>query len=142
VRERARRIAHVLLCAVASPTLPKTTEALCATVRTPAFRISPRTLRAWCEVERTTVQALLDFVHVLRAVIEASRDGYGLSECLDVSDPRTVANLLRRGALAGLEREPLPSVEAYCVRQRYITNRIVVNEVLQGWLSGAARAGS
>ena len=80
-----------------------------------------------------TGQSLLDFVHVFQAVVDANRNGCGVSECLDVAEPRSVDRLLARGDLLDLARRSAPSVEVFCARQRYITNGRVVDAIDAWW---------
>lgn len=135
-RDRARKLAYVAIRGILAPERPATTEELCATATTPSFRVSPRTIRAWSEVDHDTGQGLLDFVHGFRAVLEAHDAGSRFSIGLDFAEPRAVARFLARGGLSDFDRLPAPSVETFCRQQRFVTNARVVDRIVRWWQEG------
>jgi hypothetical protein len=131
IPERSRSLARVVVWAIDAAVEPRTTADLSALAGRRGLRVSPRTLRAWSLLEATTVQAVLDFIHVARAIVLAAENGSDLSVCLDVREPRTVTRLLARGGLDEWARTPAPTFDGFCAAQRYIGSRLVVEEILR-----------
>jgi CheY-like chemotaxis protein len=93
--------------------------------------VSVGALRNWCRTAGLRPKRSLNFARVLRAVIRQPKEGKRAEDWLNVTDKRTLANLLTLGAPA-TTRKPseLPvSLEAFLEQQTWICEPSAVAEV-------------
>lgn len=93
--------------------------------------VSRGALRVWCKAAGVSARACLDFLRVLRAVVRSRNQKLDLLSMLDVVDRRSLLNLLDRGGVRALCRDTQPTVDEFLRRQRFFTNREVVQAARQ-----------
>ena len=124
---RAARLARVIVTAHYSESDVRTVAELSRASET---GFAPGTFRSWCHAEGIKTSRVVDFTRVFRAVRLASEEGCPVAECLD-ADERTIRDLLGRGGVVELLTSVPYGPEDFCHRQRYLTNRFVITEVLR-----------
>lgn len=91
--------------------------------------VSRGALRVWCKAADESARSCLDFLRVLRAVIQSRNQVWDLLSILDVVDRRSLLNLLNRGGIRELCRRKQPTIDEFMRRQRYLGNRELLNAV-------------
>jgi hypothetical protein len=125
VSHAAERLAHAIVLATDSPADPRTLSAWGQRVG-----VSRGALRVWCTAARVSARSSLDFLRILRAVIQSQNGAWDLFGVLDIVDERSVVRLLNRGGLVRiLKRTEPPSVEEFLKLQRFVKNVDLVQAV-------------
>jgi hypothetical protein len=85
-------------------------------------RLSPRTLRNRCRAAGLRAKASLDFVRVLRVIVQAQEaPPIRFADALEDCDPRTIARLMRQSGVA--ESGEIPDLTTFLTKQAFVTHR-------------------
>ena len=125
VSHAAERLANAIVMATSSPADPRTLAAWGQRVG-----VSRGALRVWCAAARVSARSSLDFLRLLRAVIQAQNGAWDLFGILDIVDERSLVRLLQRGGMVPiLDRTEPPSVDEFLKLQRFVENADLVRAV-------------
>jgi hypothetical protein len=125
VSHAAERLADAIVMATNSPADPRTLSAWGQRIG-----VSRGALRVWCTAARVSARSSLDFLRILRAVIQSQNGAWDLFGVLDIVDERSVVRLLHRGGLVRmLKRTEPPSVDEFLKLQRFVGNIDLVQAV-------------
>jgi hypothetical protein len=125
VSHAAARLASAIVVATASPTDPRT-----LTRWGQAVGVSRGALRVWCKAAGVQARQCLDFLRVLRAIVQSTDRDWDPFNLLDVVDQRSLVRLLNRGGVEQLWRsERLPTIDEFLQRQRFLENADIVEAV-------------
>jgi hypothetical protein len=125
VSHAAERLANAIVTATSSPADPRTLAAWGQRVG-----VSRGALRVWCTAAHVSARSSLDFLRILRAVIQAQNGAWDLFGVLDIVDERSLARLLHRGGIGRiLERAEPPSVDEFLKLQRFVKSVDLIQAV-------------
>lgn len=125
VSHAAERLANAIVMATSSPADPRTLAAWGQRVG-----VSRGALRVWCAAAGVSARSSLDFLRILRAVIQTQNGAWDLFGVLDIVDERSLARLLHRGGIGHiLERTQPPSVGEFLKLQRFVKNADLIQAV-------------
>jgi hypothetical protein len=92
-----------------------------------AIGVSEGALRDWCRVAHCRPKSSLDLARLLRAIVQSQEYGWDPFNLLDVSNERTMRNLLQRGGLADLPSTESPfTPEGFLSRQHFVTDPVAL----------------
>jgi hypothetical protein len=125
VRHSADRLAKAIVVATHSSTDLRTLTAWGASIG-----VSRGALRVWCRTAGVQARATLDFLRILRAVIQSKDSPWNLLNALDVVDERSLDRLLIRGDLVQFRRSTRsPTLDEFMTRQRFLENPALLEAV-------------
>jgi DNA-binding response OmpR family regulator len=129
----ARRWVDLVVRGVYLADDPKTVRAWCR-----AVGVARGTLQKRCDAVGVTPKNSLDFVRLLRVMIQHTGQPWDLQRWLDIADDRTVRALLQRAGW-GTDRRLVPDLERFLSHQQLIRRSDLVDPVRLRLPRGLAR---
>ena len=85
------------------------------------------TLKTWCQMINVRPKASLDLARLSRAIVQRRTYGLALENVLDITDSRTLTDLLKRGGVqSGLPSDMPPTISAFLAQQTFVRDAAVI----------------